>query len=1070
MKKLLTILFSVLFAITTACLLVACGGGEDNDDGGQNPPHTHEYTLQIIGEDYLESPATCDSPAKYYYACTCLEKGNLTFEMGNALGHSYGEFTSNGDNTHSKVCANDSTHVITDSCTGGEATETEKAVCEVCNGEYGSVLEHTHVFDKKVISDDYLESKATCDNPAKYYYACACWAKGELTFENGSKLGHSYGEFTSNGDNTHSKVCANDSTHVITDSCSGGTATETERAVCEVCHSEYGAVLGHTHNYNKKVASLAYIENPATCQKKSTYYFSCSCGLKGSLTFEYGNYADHKYTNYVYNDDATCAEDGTETAYCDYTCGESDTRTKLGTKLEHSYTNYVYNDDATCTEDGTETAYCDYTCGENDTRTKVGTALNHDYVEDENLRFEDSNGLDLTLECSVCDDVKEINDATLIDSVEATCGREGKNTYEYLDPSTGDPKTIVIVTAKIPYHKLAGFETKLYLDKTYEYDEIKDMLDNGLKYIAHVPVTCVGAGPATFSCEICCDGTEVLLLNVYGNHDYIEDESLRFEDTNGLDLTFVCSVCDDVKEINDATLIDSVEATCGREGKNTYEYLDLSTGDPKTIVIATARIPYHKLAGFDTEIYLDRDYEAKKIEAMVGNGLSFVANLEPATCIETGYATFACEVCCYDTEVLMLSVYGDHDYKNGQCVVCEMPQPGSQGLEYRLINNGTEYEVASIGDCTDTDIIIPSTYNNKPVTSIGEWAFDSCSSLTSVTLSFGITSIGDYAFWGCELLAKIDMSESVSFIGDLPFSGCKIKEARIPTSIIPHVISNSLEKVVINGGEAIESYAFWTCGSLKNIVISSSVTSIGESAFRNCYSLESVTFEENSKLISIESLAFAYCVSLRNIILPDSLKSIAVTSFSNCPYSLFNIEGDVKYLASKDNKCFAVIGVEDKSFSTYIIKEGTKIIADGAFFYCDRLTNIEIPTSITHIGRQAFDACTALVSIEIPDNVISIGAFAFQGCTKLASISFGSNSKLTFIEPYAFGNCSALTSIVIPYKITYIGYQAFEFCTKLENIFFNGTLNEWRAVEKDNDWNYNVPATYVQCSDGKVYF
>ena len=87
---------------------------------------------------------------------------------------------------------------------------------------------------------------------------------------------------------------------------------------------------------------------------------------------------DHSFTNYVSDDNATCTEDGTETASCDYGCGETDTRTKAGSATGvHLFTEYYYNNDATCTEDGTETASCDYGCGKTDTRTKQNSAFGH---------------------------------------------------------------------------------------------------------------------------------------------------------------------------------------------------------------------------------------------------------------------------------------------------------------------------------------------------------------------------------------------------------------------------------------------------------------------------------------------------------------------------------------------------------------------------------------------------------------------------------------------------------------------------------------------------------------------
>lgn len=115
-----------------------------------------------------------------------------------------------------------------------------------------------------------------------------------------------------------------------------------------------------------------------TCEAAGHYVYKCSVG--GETYEEYPEALGHSYTSYVYNNDATCQADGTETAKCDR-CDATDTRTAAGTKVDHSYGEYVYNNDATCTEDGTETASCIYGCGTQDTRTAAGTATGHDWGE-----------------------------------------------------------------------------------------------------------------------------------------------------------------------------------------------------------------------------------------------------------------------------------------------------------------------------------------------------------------------------------------------------------------------------------------------------------------------------------------------------------------------------------------------------------------------------------------------------------------------------------------------------------------------------------------------------------------
>ena len=187
---------------------------------GETKPHSY---AQIKLPEYLKSAATCTAKAVYYTSCTECGRSSegtadeATFEYGNALGHKYGEWVSNGDGTHTRVCANDSTHTETKACHGGKATCTAKAICEVCGKAYGEMKPHSYTHKK---SPEYLKSAATCTAKAVYYTSCAdCGlsSKGtadEATFEYGNALGHKYGEWVSNGDGTHSRVCANDSTHI----------------------------------------------------------------------------------------------------------------------------------------------------------------------------------------------------------------------------------------------------------------------------------------------------------------------------------------------------------------------------------------------------------------------------------------------------------------------------------------------------------------------------------------------------------------------------------------------------------------------------------------------------------------------------------------------------------------------------------------------------------------------------------------------------------------------------------------------------------------------------------------
>ena len=296
---------------------------------------------------------------------------------------------------------------------------------------------------------------------------------------------------------------------------------------------------------------------------------------------------------------------------------------------------------------------------------------------------------------------------------------------------------------------------------------------------------------------------------------------------------------------------------------------------------------------------------------------------------------------------------------------------------------------------TDSKYVMPNS-----VISIDDDAFDSCINLKSVTIPNSVTSIDSGAFSNCISLTSIEVSgnnknysstDGVLFNKDKSElitypAGKTDSEYAIPNSVTSignyaFACSTNLTSVSIpNSVTSIGYDTFEDCTSLTSVTIPDSVTSIGWDTFENCTSLASITI--GNGITSIGLGAFSGCTSLTSVTIPDSVTSVGNSAFYDCtslasvtiPNSVTSIDEhafyNTAYYNDESNWDNGVLYISDclidtnynfDSTTDYIIKDGTRIIADSVFSNCDNLISVTIPNSVKRLGDNAFGSVKKVI-------------------------------------------------------------------------------------------------------------
>lgn len=231
----------------------------------------------------------------------------------------------------------------------------------------------------------------------------------------------------------------------------------------------------------------------------------------------------------------------------------------------------------------------------------------------------------------------------------------------------------------------------------------------------------------------------------------------------------------------------------------------------------------------------------------------------------------------------------------------------------------------------------PATVIPATVTSIGELAFSSCASMTSINIPNSVTTIQGHAFYRCTGLTSVTFPSSLTYISPQAFSEC--------TGLTTVTFSNGITSIT----------GFDWCTSLTTVNIPASVTSIGEDAFYCCTALTTLPMGEN--VTSIGMSAYGGCTGLTSVVIPEGVTSIGSGAFFDCWY-----------------------------MTSLVLPSTLTYIGQAAFSYCRSLTSVVIPDGVSYL-EDAFSFCRALTSVTIGSGITSIADYTFFTCDSLKTIT-----------------------------------------------------------------------------------
>lgn len=331
-------------------------------------------------------------------------------------------------------------------------------------------------------------------------------------------------------------------------------------------------------------------------------------------------------------------------------------------------------------------------------------------------------------------------------------------------------------------------------------------------------------------------------------------------------------------------------------------------------------------------------------------------------------------------------------------------------------------------------LVIPAFIEGLPVTTIGNYAFEDCLTLTSVKIPSTVKTIGYMAFQDCNSLTSLTLSEGIKTIDSYAFNFCGMERLDLPDSIESlgaasfgnndHLWYVELP-VSLKSTNATYS-AFSGCDGLTNVSVPSGMVHLPANTFRSMDSITNVSLP--GSLRSIGSRAFSNCDGLEYISFPSGLTELGVESFSSCDkLKRIDVPAGVQVIPQH---CFSGCTM----LESVTLHEGLREIELCGLYGSKMLETLHLPDSVEVLGANAIGNNTVLSSVNIPLSLQKAASWPspFEGNPKLTHMTVPEG--MTHLPAMLFSNMDSLQSVSLPSTLRSIGYEAFEYCDNLTSI------------------------------------